>query len=143
MERRFFQAVLGLLSLIPLIGAAIAIGPGPAFFVEDPAAIPVDLDNQWRYLSGVYLAVTLAIWWTLPRVETRIAPLRIAAAGVMLGGVGRLISIFHRGPPDDPSMLAGLFLELGVVPLLLVWQGRMLRLHSVAHAIPASREGGG
>ena len=30
MERRFFQAVLGLLSLIPLIGAAIAIGPGPA-----------------------------------------------------------------------------------------------------------------
>jgi Domain of unknown function (DUF4345) len=136
MERRLFQVVLGVLSLIPLIGLAIAIGPGPAFFARDGGVIPVDVDNQWRYLSGVYASVTLGIWWTIPRVETRLAPLRIAALGVMLGGLGRLVSILHRGLPDERTMVAGLFLELGVVPLLMLWQGRLHRLHAVAHPSP-------
>jgi hypothetical protein len=135
-ERRILQVLLAVLSLIPLLGLAIAFGPGPAFF--QPAGSPpppVDLDNQWRYLSGVYVSVTLAIWWTLPHVETRLAPIRIASLGVMIGGIGRLVSMAQRGRPDDPAMLAGVVLELGVVPLLLLWQARLHRLHGGRGAV--------
>jgi len=91
--------------------------------------VPADLDNQWRYLSGVYVAVSLAIWWTLPQIETRLAAIRIVSIGVMLGGVGRLISIVAIGLPDAATMVGGLALELGVVPLLLLWQARLHRQH--------------
>jgi len=134
MELRVFQTLLGVLSLIPILGLVIAFGPGPAFFFDEGATVPIDLDSQWRYLSGAYVSVSLAIWWTIPQVETRLAPLRIASIGVMLGGLGRLVSIFWRGFPDDRSMVAGLFLELGVVPLLLLWQIRIQRRHAAAGA---------
>lgn len=58
-------------------------------------------------------------------------PLRIVALGVMLGGVGRLISLHQRGLPDNATMLAGVLLELGVVPLLLLWQARLAAGSSV------------
>lgn len=128
MERRALQLILGVLSLIPLIGVVIGFGPGVAFFFPDGAAPPpVDLDNQFRYLSGVYAAVTLGIWYTIPRVDERLAPLRIVATGVILGAVGRLLSMRARGLPDDPTMIGGVALEAGVVPLLLLWQTRLHR----------------
>lgn len=127
MERRLFQAIIALLSLIPLAGLAIGMTSGAAFFLPEGATPPVDLDNQFRYLSGVYTSVTIAIWWTLPRIEERLAPIRIACAGVFIGGLGRLASMVAYGPPSDRSMIAGVVLELAIVPLLLVWHTRLAR----------------
>ena len=128
MERRLFQGIVGTLGLIPLIGFAIGMTSGIAYFLPEGAERPVNLDNQFRYLSGVYTAVTLAIWWTLPRLEERLAPLRIVCAGVFLGGVGRLVSMATYGAPSDRTMVAGVALEMVVVPLLLLWQTRLARL---------------
>lgn len=127
MERRLFQSIVGLLSLIPLAGLAIGMTQGTAFFVPDGAVPSVDLDNQFRYLCGVYTSVTIAIWWTLPKLEERLAPIRIACAGVFIGGLGRLASMAAYGPPPERTMVAGVVLELGVVPLLLLWQARLAR----------------
>ena len=127
MERRLFQAIVGVLSLIPLIGFTLAMTSGAGFFLPEGAEPPVNLDNQFRYLAGVYTAVTIAIWWTLPKLEERLAPLRIACAGVFLGGVGRLVSMAALGAPSDPTMVAGVALEMGVVPLLLLWHARLAR----------------
>ena len=101
MERRALQLVLLVLSLIPLIGLTIGFGPGVGFFFPDGVTPPVDLDNQFRYLSGVYASVTLGIWYALPRIDERLAPMRIVAAGVMLGAVGRVLSMLAYGLPDD------------------------------------------
>src|SRR5262245_61521956 len=134
MERRAFQMVLALLSLIPLIGLAIAWLIGPKFFFHgNGAAVPNPLDNQWRYLSGVYAgAVTGGLWWAIPRIEERGVALRIAAGAVFLGGLGRCISIAAVGSPGDPLQLGGVVLELGVVPALLLWHRRVVRLSSRA-----------
>ncbi len=127
MERRLFQGIIGLLSLIPLANFAIALGPGIGFYLPENAPVSVDLDNQFRYLAGVYLAVTLAVWWTLGNIEDRLVPIRIVCFGIMAGGLGRLASILQVGPPQDPSLMAGLVIELGIVPLLLLWQMRLRR----------------
>jgi len=124
MERRALQVVLTVLSLIPLLGLALVWSQGAAFFFRDGAApVPNALDNQLRYLAGVYAgAVTGALWWAIPRIERGAVPLRIAAGAVFLGGIGRCVSMAAVGPPGDPTMVAGLALELGVVPLLVLWQ---------------------
>ncbi|WP_404325468.1 DUF4345 family protein [Aerophototrophica crusticola] len=46
---------------------------------------------------------------------------------MVLGGLGRLLSLLFHGAPTLPH-LVGLGLELGVVPLLCLWQGRVARL---------------
>jgi hypothetical protein len=136
-ERRVFQGIVGLLSVIPLIGFTIAMTSGTGYFLPEGAERSVNLDNQFRYLAGVYTAVTIAIWWTLPKLEERLAPLRIACAGVFLGGVGRLASMAALGAPADRTMVAGVALEMGVVPLLLLWHARLAR-----RARPASPASG-
>jgi hypothetical protein len=69
MERRALQVVLTVLGLIPLFGLAIVRSQGPAFFFGDQATtVPNALDNQFRYLAGVYAgAVTGGLWWAIPR----------------------------------------------------------------------------
>lgn len=128
-ERRAFQAVLALLSLIPLRGLLIGWGPGIAYYLGDAqVALPADVDNQFRYLSGVYLAVTLAAWWTLPRPDERTEALRVVCAGVFVGALGRCISMWSAGLPENRAMLAGVAIEGLLVPLLLLWQRRLVRL---------------
>jgi len=127
MERRALQGVLAVLSLIPLLGLWLIWLQGPGYFLGDSGvSIPSSLDNQLRYLAGVYFGtVTLTLWWAIPRIEARSEAVTIAAVGVFLGGIGRLVSIASVGMPGDPSMLVGLVLELVVAPLLVLWQRRI------------------
>lgn len=129
MERRALQAVLALLSMIPLLGLGIVWSRGTEFFLHGGVgAIPNALDNQLRYLAGVYAgAVTGGLWWAIPRVEERGAVVALAAGAVFLGGLGRCISLAAVGHPGDSTMVGGLALELGVAPLLVLWQRRIAR----------------
>ncbi len=128
MERRALQIVLAVLSLIPLLGLAVTWGSGTQYFTGGGGAVPNALDNQLRYLAGVYAgAVTGALWWAIPRIEERGGAVTLAAGAVFLGGIGRCVSLASVGPPGDPSMMAGLVLELGVAPLLVLWQRRLAR----------------
>ncbi|MCB9752176.1 MAG: DUF4345 domain-containing protein [Myxococcales bacterium] len=132
MERTALQIFLAILSLIPLAGLVIGFTDGTDFFMPDGVHAPSSLDNQFRYLSGVYVGVTMGLWYTIPAVERRLAAMRLIGAAVMLGGVGRLLSMRSHGVPEDPSMVVGVILELGVVPLLLLWQSRIARQYGHA-----------
>ena len=50
----------------------------------------------------------------------------VAAALVFAGGLARLISLFAVGAPAWPHV-AGLVMELAVVPALVLWQARVAR----------------
>ncbi len=130
MERRALQSVLAVLSLIPLLGLCLIWLAGPRYFLGDSGvAIPSMFDNQLHYLAGVYFGtVTLTLWWAIPRIEARFEAVAIAATGVFLGGIGRLVSIASVGMPADSSMVAGLVLELVVAPFLVLWQRRVARI---------------
>lgn len=113
------QIVLGLFSLIPLAFVVMGVMNGAAGLDPDgnPAAA---LDNQFRYLSGMYVIVTLLIWSIIPDIERQFRTAAIICAALFVGGVARFISLSTVGP-GLPEQLTGMYIELGA-PLLLIWQ---------------------
>ena len=61
------QIWIGVISLIPLLFSVMGVINGAAYFMPD-GGYPAALDNQLRYLSAVYLLVTLLLWWTIPSI---------------------------------------------------------------------------
>lgn len=124
-SKRLLQATVAVLALIPTLTGAAGILIGPAFLTGEPSAA-VSLDSHLRFLSGVFFAVGLAFYATIPAIERKGALFRLAAALVFTGGLARLISLLTVGSPTGPH-LAGLAMELAVVPALVVWQSRVAR----------------
>jgi len=113
------QIVLGLFSLIPLAFAVMGVLNGAAGL--DPGGSPASaLDNQFRYLSGMYVIVTLLIWSIIPDIERQFRTAAILCAALFIGGVARFISQASVGP-GLPVQMTGMYIELGA-PLLLIWQ---------------------
>lgn len=107
------QIVLGLFSLIPLAFAAMGLLPGHA------ATVSAAVDNQYRYMSGVYVLVSFLLWYAIPRIEMHFRLMSLICAALVIGGIGRLLSQAAHGP-GTPGQAIGQYIELGS-PVLLVW----------------------
>jgi hypothetical protein len=112
-----------MLSLVPIAAGAAGVALGAGFVGGDGTA---DLDSHFRYLSGLLLGIGLLFASTVLGIERRTARFRLASSLVVCGGLGRLLSLLATGAPAWPH-LAGLTLELVVVPFLAVWQGKVAR----------------
>ena len=124
-ERRLLQLVLLGLSLSPLGigGAGMMFG---ADWIRGGAAASTDLDSHFRYLSGIFFGLGLALLTCIPRIEVMTVRFRWIAALVVIGGVARLAGLIADGVPGRGHVI-GLGLELGVTPLLVLWQARIAR----------------
>lgn len=122
-SKRWLQAVVAVLALVPVITGAAGVLAGPAA-VAGAGSWPADLDSHFRYLSGIFFALGLVFYGCIPAIDQKTLPFRIAAALVVAGGAGRLISLAAADTPSLPHIL-GLGLELGVVPALVLWQSRV------------------
>jgi uncharacterized protein DUF4345 len=92
----------------------------------DVGAMPVAADSHYRYLSGLLLGIGIGFATAVPDIEHRTARVRLLAGIVVVGGLGRLLSLLLHGAPDKP-MLAALAMELVVTPVLALWQARVAR----------------
>jgi|CXWL01.1.fsa_nt_gi hypothetical protein len=122
------QAVLALLSLAGLWFGAMGLMLGATQLFD--GSPPAGVDNQSRYLSGMYLLFPFLIWWIIPSIERHAIPIRIIAAAMMCGGIGRLISLMRYGSGDD-----GQLISMGVeicAPLLIYWQRMVALKHAAA-----------
>ena len=130
-ERRLLQAVVALACLVPLSvgGQSVLHGPG---FLGHPPVIPNDLDSHFRYISGIFLGVGIAFASCVPRIEATGPRFRLLGALVVAGGLSRVVSLIAVGPPS-PGHLFGFAMELGAVPLLMLWQAAFARRWRVAH----------
>jgi hypothetical protein len=124
-ERRLLQATVAILCVVPLAagGAGVLFGPG---MIASVAGAPVALDSHFRYLSGLLLGLGLVFLSCVPSIERKTARFRLAAVPVVCGGLARAASLAVMGVPT-PWHLVGLAIELGAVPLLLLWQARHAR----------------
>lgn len=125
LSKRLLQATVAVLAAIPTLAGAAGILFGPAFLTGEPAA-SADLDSHLRFLSGVFFTIGLAFYACIPAIERKTALFRLASAVVFAGGLARLISLLAVGAPAWPH-LAGLGMELIVVPALVLWQSRVAR----------------
>jgi hypothetical protein len=129
-EKRILQAIVAIACLVPLSvgGQSIVHGPG---FLGHAAVIPVDLDSQFRYISGIFFGVGVAFASCIPNLEANGPRFRLLGALVICGGLSRLVSLIAVGPPTF-GHLFGFCMELGVVPLLMLWQATFARRWGLA-----------
>ena len=126
-ERRLLQAAVALGCLIPISAGGVGIVRGPAFLKGAHGPLPVDLESHFHYLSGLLLGIGLGFAACIPGIERRGPIFRTLGLIVIVGGLGRLSGLLRDGPPSAGHMV-GLVMELGAMPLLLLWQARVSRL---------------
>jgi hypothetical protein len=123
-ERRLLQGAVALACLVPLTTGTLSVVRGVTYIKGAPA-LP-DLDSHFRYLSGIFLMLGIAFATCIPSIERRGPRFRLLGAMVVAGGLARLLSWAMIGPPGFGHRF-GLAMELGVVPLLMLWQTRVER----------------
>jgi len=123
------QIGLGVLSLIPLYFSVMGIAYGAAFYMPE-GGYPAAIDNQLRYLSAIYLLVTLLLWWTIPSVEKHGVILAFVCGVMFLGGLARFLSHSTIGPGLE-TQFSGMIIELSL-PIFLIWQRLVARKASAA-----------
>ena len=123
LERRLMRIVVGVACMVPILAglAGLVLGPSMA---GGATVIVVDQDSHFRYLSGLLLGIGLGFMSTIPRIEWHRSRILLLSGIVVVGGLGRLISLLVLGLPAAP-MLAALVMELVVTPALCIWQMRL------------------
>ena len=99
--------------------AAIAITGGAVqMAVGQPETTP-RLDNVHRFMAGVYFSTGLiAAWaaWTIRRQDMLVL---LIALGVLLAGVGRLVSIAQVGLPEPSALWLGYLVPELALPCVI------------------------
>lgn len=109
---------------MPVAGGLAGAILGGAVTGESP--VGPSLDSNVRYLSGLLVGIGLAFWEAIPAIEVRTRRIQLLTLIVVLGGIFRLIGIVFVAVPSG-AMLFGLVMELGVTPLICLWQARVAR----------------
>jgi hypothetical protein len=121
MERRLLQLAILLAALVPIFGGGAGVVLGARAFGDWPGAAS---DSHVRYLSGLLMAIGIAYWACVPAIERRGEIVRVLTLIVVTGGLARLAGLFVAGDPG-PTMRWALVMELGVAPVIGLWQARV------------------
>jgi hypothetical protein len=139
-EKRLLQVVVSIACLVPLSVGGQSILNGPSF-LGHPPVIPTDLDSHFRYISGIFFGVGVGFVTCIPAIEAKGPRFRLLGALVVCGGLARVVSLLSVGPPSKGHLFA-FAMELGVVPLLMLWQAGFARRYRAASTFgPASTLG--
>ena len=126
-ERRLLQRVVAAAALVPVAAGlyGILFGVG-GIGSSAPGTINISADSHFRFLSGILTGIGALFWTCVPGIEHRTTLFRFLTLVVVLGGLARLLGLVLTGVPSF-TMLAALVMELGVTPLLCLWQTRVAR----------------
>ncbi|MCA8891619.1 MAG: DUF4345 domain-containing protein [Hyphomonas sp.] len=117
--KRGLQVFLGVFSLIPVAFALLGFVHGAGRLSTD--GVTVDLDNQYRYFSGMYLVVAFLLWSIIPAIEKHGRTLLLISAAIFIGGLGRVVSYMTMGAPSQ-DLVVGMGIELVVPVIFVIWQ---------------------
>ncbi|GJD75062.1 DUF4345 domain-containing protein [Methylobacterium goesingense] len=122
-ERQALQRVVAVVALVPVLSGLYGVlfglnGIGRSGLVD------ISADSHFRYLSGLHLGIGILFWTCVPGIEAKTKLFRFLTLVVALGGLARLLGLALTGLPSL-VMMAALAVELGVTPLLCLWQARV------------------
>ena len=108
MSQRVVQVCLFLVAAIAVLGGTLQMWLG------QPDTSP-RLDNVHRFMAGVYLSTGFVSFWAAATIRRQATLVYLLALGVLLAGVGRLVSISQVGLPEPAAVWLGyLVLELAL-----------------------------
>lgn len=123
-----FRIATILFAFIPLFFGVTGIIAGASGLVREPAIYSLPdisaLDNQYRYLSGVYIGIAAMLFYSAGDVVGRALVFRMAVLAVFIGGLGRLVSYLSLGGAESWQM-GGMALEL-IAPAFILWQAKAI-----------------
>lgn len=106
------QICLFLVAVIAVIGGSLQ------FYLGQPDTSP-RLDNVHRFMAGVYLSTGLICLWAGITVRQQGFLIYLLALGVLLAGVGRLVSIAKVGLPSPAAVWLGYLIPELAIPFVL------------------------
>jgi hypothetical protein len=99
--------------------AAIAMFGGTVQMVLGQPETSPRLDNVHRFMAGVYLATGIISLWAGLTVRQQGTLVYLLALGVLLAGVGRLVSIRRVGLPKPTALWLGYLVPELVLPFII------------------------
>jgi hypothetical protein len=101
-----------------LVAAIAILGGSLQFYLGQPDTSP-RLDNVHRFMAGVYLSTGLINLWAAITVRHQGFLIYLLALGVLLAGIGRLVSIAKVGLPSPAAVWLGYLVPELVIPFVL------------------------
>jgi hypothetical protein len=99
--------------------AAIAMAGGALqFYLGQPDSAP-RLDNVHRFMAGVYFSTGLINLWAAITIRQQGTLIYLLALGVLLAGIGRLVSIWHVGLPEPHALWLGYLVPELALPFVI------------------------
>lgn len=110
----------GLEGMSLLFGTAVEAGANPT------------LDSNVRFLGANFLGMGIVIVWILGDLESRLSPLKIVFATILIGGISRAVSSALYGSPAAMATL--LMCVEFAVPVIGMWMASRVAREQVAGA---------
>lgn len=125
MTKKPLQWATAVLALVPTLTGAIGLlGLDDPLYAAAHLTRDATLDSNLRFYSGVWLGLGIAAFSVIPRIERNGVLFRALWGMILLGGVGRLISLAAVGLPFPP-FVGFTVLEVVGAPLFVLWQRRL------------------
>ena len=111
-SQHIVQVCLFLVAAIAILGGSLQL------YLGQPDTSP-PLDNVHRFMAGVYLSTGLICLWAALTVGQQGFLIYLLAFGVLLAGVGRLVSIAKVGLPKPAAVWLGYLIPELLIPFVM------------------------
>jgi len=101
-----------------LVAAIAMLGGSLQMILGQPDTSP-RLDNVHRFMAGVYLSTGFISLWAAITVRQQGFLIYLLALGVLLAGLGRLLSISKVGLPKPTAVWLGYLIPELVLPFVM------------------------
>jgi hypothetical protein len=111
-SQRVVQVCLFLVAAIAVLGGSLQMYLGQ----PDTSA---RLDNVHRFMAGVYLGTGIISFWAAITIRQQGTLVYLLALGVLLAGIGRLVSISQVGLPAPAAVWLGYLTPELLLPFVI------------------------
>jgi hypothetical protein len=111
-SQRVVQICLFLVAAIAMLGGTLQM------YLGQPDTSP-RLDNVHRFMAGVYFATGLINLWAAITIRHQGTLVYLLALGVLLAGIGRLVSISQVGLPEPAAVWLGYLIPEMLLPVVI------------------------
>jgi uncharacterized membrane protein SirB2 len=111
-SQRVVQVCLFLVAAIAIFGGTVQM------YLGQPSTTP-RLDNVHRFMAGVYLSTGVISFWAAATIRRQGTLVFLLALGVLMAGIGRLVSISQVGLPEPAAVWLGYLIPELLLPVVI------------------------